>query len=170
MVSEMQFPMTDISLQVEIPSPYRFRPLMKSDYQPFLKLLSQLTSVGNISESQFDNQFDWLVNHNDTQRTLVIENTENNQLVGSGSIIVERKFIHECGMVGHIEDIVICESTRGKKLGKCLIDQLAHIGETMGCYKVLLSCAEKNVGFYEKCGLTRKEVTMARYFIVYPSS
>ncbi len=30
----------------------------------------------------------------------------------------------------------------------------------MGCYKVILDCAEANVSFYEKCGLTRKEVQM----------
>lgn len=29
-----------------------------------------------------------------------------------------------------------------------------------GCYKVILDCAENNVAFYEKCGLTRKEVQM----------
>ena len=34
----------------------------------------------------------------------------------------------------------------------------------MGCYKVILDCAEANVPFYEKCGLTRKEVQMVRVF------
>ncbi len=29
-----------------------------------------------------------------------------------------------------------------------------------GCYKVILDCAEHNVAFYEKCGLTKKEVQM----------
>lgn len=29
-----------------------------------------------------------------------------------------------------------------------------------GCYKVILDCGESNVAFYEKCGLTRKEVQM----------
>ena len=32
----------------------------------------------------------------------------------------------------------------------------------MGCYKVILDCAEANVVFYEKCGLTRKEIQMVR--------
>ena len=31
-----------------------------------------------------------------------------------------------------------------------------------GCYKVILDCAEANAAFYEKCGLTRKEVQMVR--------
>jgi hypothetical protein len=29
-----------------------------------------------------------------------------------------------------------------------------------GCYKVILDCADHNVAFYEKCGLTRKEIQM----------
>lgn len=31
-----------------------------------------------------------------------------------------------------------------------------------GCYKVILDCSEDNVPFYEKCGLTRKEVQMVK--------
>ena len=31
-----------------------------------------------------------------------------------------------------------------------------------GCYKVILDCSEENVPFYEKCGLTKKEVQMVR--------
>ena len=32
----------------------------------------------------------------------------------------------------------------------------------MGCYKVILDCAEANIVFYEKCGLTRKEIQLVR--------
>lgn len=52
---------------------------------------------------------------------------------------------------------------RGKGLGRHLVKKLVDISRTEGCYKVILDCAEKNVGFYEKCGFTRKEVMMALY-------
>ena len=45
-----------------------------------------------------------------------------------------------------------------------LIDYLSKLGEEKGCYKVILDAAEKNVGFYEKCGYKRKEICMAKYF------
>jgi hypothetical protein len=45
-----------------------------------------------------------------------------------------------------------------------IIDQLKHLGLRAGCYKVILDCAEKNVGFYEKLGFVRKEVQMAHYY------
>ncbi len=73
-----------------------------------------------------------------------------------------------------LTDIVVDSTYRGKNLGKryhhsdticnSIIEQLKHIGQQKGCYKVLLACLEKNVGFYEKCGLQRKEVSMAYYF------
>jgi hypothetical protein len=45
-----------------------------------------------------------------------------------------------------------------------LIAHLLEQAQASGCYKVILDCAEHNVGYYEKCGLTRKEVQMVRYF------
>ena len=41
-----------------------------------------------------------------------------------------------------------------------LVDALIDASHAMGCYKVILDCAEKNVSFYEKCGLARKEIQM----------
>jgi glucosamine-phosphate N-acetyltransferase len=47
--------------------------------------------------------------------TIVVEDAEGS-LVACGSIFVELKFTHECGKVGHIEDIVVsrcaCERCR----------------------------------------------------------
>jgi hypothetical protein len=41
-----------------------------------------------------------------------------------------------------------------------LIEELVRVAKQQGCYKVILDCAESNVAFYEKCGLSRKEVQM----------
>lgn len=45
-----------------------------------------------------------------------------------------------------------------------LITALAEAAQALGCYKIILDCAESNVAFYEKCGLARKEVQMVQYF------
>lgn len=39
------------------------------------------------------------------------------------------------------------------------------MAKEIGCYKVILDCSEGNVGFYERCGLVRKEVQMVKYFV-----
>lgn len=45
-----------------------------------------------------------------------------------------------------------------------LIEELIRLAQELGCYKVILDCAESNIGFYERCGLTRKEVQMVKYY------
>ena len=44
--------------------------------------------------------------------------------------------IHNLGLVGHIEDIVVNKDQQGKKLGLRIIEALGYIAEKVGCYKV----------------------------------
>lgn len=44
--------------------------------------------------------------------------------------------IHNLGLVGHIEDIVVNMDQQGKKLGLRIIEALDSIAEKVGCYKV----------------------------------
>jgi GNAT superfamily N-acetyltransferase len=57
-------------------------------------------------------------------------------IVGTGALIVERKFIHQLGLVGHIEDIAVAKDQQGKKLGLRIIQALDFVAEKVGCYKV----------------------------------
>lgn len=79
-------------------------------------------------------------------------------------MLIERKFIHSCGTVGHIEDIVVHDKKRGYGFGKMIIEQLTAIGRSQECYKVILNCSQDKTGFYSKCGFVPKSVTMAHYF------
>lgn len=85
-------------------------------------------------------------------------------MVAVGMVLVERKLIHECGLVGHIEDIAVDKAQQGKKLGIRLIKTLTEIGKAMGAYKVILDCSDHNVEFYEKCGYVRAGVEMSLKF------
>ncbi|EFJ49388.1 hypothetical protein VOLCADRAFT_47170, partial [Volvox carteri f. nagariensis] len=82
------------------------------------------------------------------------------RVIATAAMIVEIKFIHNCGKVGHIEDVVVDPAYRGKKLGLKLISALVDTAREAGCYKTILDCSEDNAPFYEKCGLTRKGVQM----------
>lgn len=48
----------------------------------------------------------------------VIEDTRINRLIGAASLVTEFKFIHECGLRGRLEDVVVNNTYRGKQLGK----------------------------------------------------
>lgn len=72
--------------------------------------------------------------------------------------------IHQCGKVGHIEDIAVASTERGNGLGLVIVKSLAALAQHYGCYKVILDCSEDNVKFYDKCGFTLKGSEMGLYF------
>lgn len=63
----------------------------------FLNVLRVLTTVGDISVDDFNARYDFMANRNDTYYVLVICDDEG-VVVGTGCVVVERKFIHGLGM------------------------------------------------------------------------
>ena len=95
---------------------------------------------------------------------LIGEDNTTHKIVLSGTLLIEKKMIHNGGLVGHIEDIVVDQNYRNHGLGKSLIRQLVESGRRLNCYKVILDCSDKVIGFYEKCGLKYKDNCMAIYY------
>ncbi|OAL50008.1 glucosamine 6-phosphate N-acetyltransferas-like protein [Pyrenochaeta sp. DS3sAY3a] len=147
-----------------LPKGYGCRPLEKKDYHNgFLDVLRVLTTVGDITEEQWDERYAWMSARNDEYYLLVITDSSN-AIVGTGALLVERKFIHQLGLVGHIEDIAVAKDQQGKKLGLRIIQALDFVAEKVGCYKTILDCSEANEGFYVKCGFKRAGLEMAHYY------
>lgn len=96
-------------------------------------------------------------------RIVVIEDMKSGRIVGTATLFKEIKFIRGCAACGHVEDVVVDSGYRGKQLGKRLLERLRQEAVEMGCYKIILDCSEDNQPFYEKCGLTRKEIQMVEY-------
>lgn len=86
-----------------------------------------------------------------------------NDLAGIGTLLIEPKFIRNCGSVAHIEDIVIDPKYQGKGFGKILIQKLIEESKKYNCYKIILDCSEENVKFYQKCGFKKKSIGMSIY-------
>ena len=99
----------------------------------------------------------------DIYKIIVIEDVRKEKIIGAGSLFVEKKFIRDLGVCGHIEDIVVDKTYRGKNLGKRIIELLKVLGQVNNCYKVILDCADYNVPFYNKCGFFVKGIEMAWY-------
>jgi len=141
----------------------KLRPLAKDDFDKgIFDCLEQLSITGDISQKKFVERFEEMKKAGGYY-TIAIEDEDQGKIVGLGTLFVEMKFLRNCGKAGHIEDIVVHDSQRGKNLGKRIIEQLKHIGKELGCYKLILDCNEKNIPFYEKCGLTVKDVQMTLY-------
>ncbi|QKX57059.1 uncharacterized protein TRUGW13939_04167 [Talaromyces rugulosus] len=151
-------------IQSVLPEGYSARPLRRSDYHlRYLDVLRVLTTVGDITEAMWNERYDYLVKRNDEYYLIVICDGSG-RIVGTGSLIVERKFIHTLGLVGHIEDIAVSQDQQGKKLGLRIIQTLDYVAAKVGCYKSILDCSEVNEGFYIKCGFKRAGLEMAHYY------
>jgi glucosamine-phosphate N-acetyltransferase len=132
-------------------------------HKGYLNLLSQLTEVGDYDEAAFGDRFVEMGERGDTYKTIVIEDLDRNVVIAAATLVIELKFIRGGAKCGHIEDVVVDGAYRGLHLGQRVVEALMTAAEESGCYKVILDCSEKNVPFYGKCGLTRKEVQMVKY-------
>ncbi|XP_060847781.1 probable glucosamine 6-phosphate N-acetyltransferase [Rhopalosiphum padi] len=136
---------------------YRLRPLCLTDYgRGYLDLLSQLTVTGNVTQQMYLNTFDAMKNNSGTYYIIVVEDTEENCIVASGSLTIEKKFIHLCGQRGRIEDIVVDSNCRGKRFGKIVVQRLIALSRVLNCYKISLECKDSNVNWYSSMGFVRE--------------
>lgn len=148
-----------------LPAHLVLRSLEEADYDKgYLALLAQLTTVGEISREAWRARFAEIAARQPDHQIAVVEDTRSGKVVACATVLIERKFIHGCGKIGHVEDVAVDASARGSGLGARVVAETLRRAKEQGAYKVILDCAEKNVGFYEKSGLARKDVNMAVYF------
>jgi glucosamine-phosphate N-acetyltransferase len=81
-------------------------------------------------------------------------------VVGTVTLLVEDKFIHSGGRVGHIEDVVVRPGFEKQGIGGALVQHAIEEARKLGCYKVILNCFERLVPFYEQLGFRRHDVGM----------
>ena len=81
---------------------------------------------------------------------------DNKKIVGSTTLLIEQKFIHDGGLVGHIEDVVVRKDYEGKGIGIKLVTSLLEPAKEKNCYKTILDCKDDVKQFYERIGFKRE--------------
>jgi len=81
---------------------------------------------------------------------------DNKKIVGSTTLLIEQKFIHDGGLVGHIEDVVVRKDYEGKGIGIKLVTSLLEHAKEKNCYKTILDCKDDVKQFYERIGFKRE--------------
>ena len=128
----------------------KIRELKKDDlWNGFLTSLDSLRQASNIKKETALKIFE-KINQNPDHIIAVAE--LDGKIVGSATLLLESKFIHEGGVVGHIEDVVVDKSHQGQKIGEKIIKFLLEQAENKGCYKTILDCVDDVKPFYEKLG------------------
>jgi len=82
------------------------------------------------------------------------------RIVGTASLLIEEKFIHEGGCSGHIEDVAVHRDFQKQGVGAALVRHLVDQAKTAGCYKVILNCRKATAPFYERLGFRRHDMGM----------
>jgi len=135
----------------------RTRPLRRDDYEKgFPSILSQLTAVGDVTQKDFQNSFDRMKESANTYYVTVIEDVNKGVVIGSATLLLEQKFIHDCAKRGRIEDVVVDDQYRGKHLGKILLTTLVSLCKHLDCYKISLDCRDQMIPFYETLGFVKE--------------
>lgn len=125
------------TLSATLPAGLHLRPLASTDYhRSHLALLSTLTQAPDVGEEAWTARFNEMVQLKGSYYPIVVVDSSSDQLVATGTLLVERKFIRGAALVGHIEDIAVSDSMQGKGLGKMIIEVLTALSEIVGTYKV----------------------------------
>ena len=81
---------------------------------------------------------------------------DGNKIVGSTTLFIEQKFIHDGGFVGHIEDVVVRKDYEGLGIGIKLVMSMLERAKEKNCYKTILDCKDDVKQFYERIGFKRE--------------
>lgn len=115
----------------------------------FLTSLDSLRKASDIDKTKAEEIFKKIDSNPDY--TIAVAEIDG-KIVGSTTLLIEQKFIHKGGLVGHIEDVVVDKNFQGQKIGEKIMKYLLEIAKNQGCYKTILDCTDDVKPFYEKLG------------------
>ena len=126
------------------------RELKEDDIQKgFLKTLDTLRQTSSITQEKALEIFKEIKIN---PKHIIIIAELNGEIIGTTTLLVEPKFIHQGGFVGHIEDVVVSKEFQGQKIGEKIIKYVLKLAENYSCYKTILDCSDDVKQFYEKIG------------------
>ncbi|KAG2474303.1 MAG: Glucosamine 6-phosphate N-acetyltransferase [Nitrosopumilales archaeon] len=136
----------------------KIRQIQENDlFQGFLESLDSLRKASDLEEN---NAKRVLKKIRSNQNHVIMVADLDGQIVGSITLLIEPKFIHQGGLVGHIEDVVVRSELQGKGIGEQLINAALEYAKNHGCYKTILDCDDNVKPFYEKIGFKRNSNAM----------
>jgi glucosamine-phosphate N-acetyltransferase len=124
-----------------------YTPLERSQMPAVMSLLQ---GISHFAPDPDDYDEFWLNHSLQGSVISIVAHQVNGLVLGFATLVLETKI--RGGRIGHVEDIVTHHEHRGIGIGQSLVDKLVEIARVEGCYKVVLSCRDHNILFYEKSG------------------
>ena len=134
------------------------REIIESDLKNgFLESLDNLRQASNLEQNSASNILKKIF---ENENHIIHVAEFDGKIVGSATLLIEQKFIHEGGIVGHIEDVVVKKELEGQGIGMKLVLSLLDVAKERKCYKTILNCENGLISFYEKIGFKQKSNEM----------
>jgi glucosamine-phosphate N-acetyltransferase len=136
---------------------YAIKELKKKHITPGL-----FTTLAHLSSSTVNNvdkgrkQFRY-IKKNKNHLIFVALDKATEEVIGLITLLIEPKFIHDCGKMSHIEDVVVREGFEGQGIGGALVKRAIGEAKKAGCYRIRLFCSDKNLKFYQRAGFFQHE-------------
>ncbi len=124
----------------------------KDLFRGFLTSLDSLKKASDLNENKAKDVFNKIKSN---PNHLVFVVILDDKVVGSTTLLIEPKFIHQGGNVGHIEDVVIAKEFQSSGIGEKLINFVLEYAKKNDCYKTILDCSDDVKPFYEKIGFKK---------------
>jgi len=134
------------------------RKLQKKDlFNGFLDSLDSLRKASDLNPKMAEKIFNEI---SENPNQVIYVAVKDSKVIGSTTIVIEQKFIHMGGKVGHIEDVVVAKEFQGKGVGQKIVKLLLEYAQKRGCYKTILDCSDELIPFYERIGFKRYSNSM----------
>tara|TARA_R110002074_G_scaffold399017_2_gene591606 strand:- start:33 stop:452 length:420 start_codon:yes stop_codon:yes gene_type:complete len=130
------------------------RPIILNDFAEYTKLVNS-----SISLNDYSSYLDTTLGRYHQMYVLEVVG----KVVGVGTLLCEKKMTYGGCVMGHIENIVVGEDSRGKGYGKAIVEKLVSVAKSEGCYRIDLNCNTELEHFYNANGFDRKHLCMNIY-------
>lgn len=143
---------------------YQVRELQREDLQPgngFLDTLSNLTEVSPLNPEERLAIFEKVKQEGSTIFVAISEeNSSQGQVIGTVKLMLDQKFFRGGAVAAHLEDFVVRKGFEGHGIARTMWLTFLEKCREIGCYKIILDCANDLVPFYKKLGFYEFEITM----------
>lgn len=136
-----------------------YRKLELTDYRDYLILMNNYRQTDiNINEEYFIEIYDSMINK--YNKIIVCEFM--GKLIGSITVLVEQKVIHNFSKYAHIEDVFVLNEFRHKKIGTDLVNEALKYCKELNIFKVSLNCSETLEKFYSINNFEKRQINMSQ--------
>jgi len=144
------------------PEGFHIRELRLGDTEKgLLETLDSLAPTSNMLNEDDKIDITYYLQFSESKTFVAVEN---DQIIGTATLLLDQKFSYGGKRAGHIENVAIHKDYQRKGIGTKLIKYLIKEAKKWECYKIILDCKDELVPYYKKFGFEMYQNCMRQLF------